>query len=418
MKKDNMDGFFSKAETASADRPDGKTYSCASCGLSRFVLTPRMAPFGNFHKGILNVGEAPGETEDKKGRQWQGKVGRRLQRAYKRLGVDLFEDCLNINSANCRPTDGKGNNREPTPYEISCCRSRVLKTIALHKPKVIVALGNSAIASLIGHRWKKDLGGISKWRGWTIPDRDLGGWVCPVFHPSFVERAEGQEVETIWEQDLERALGMMDIPFPHFEDERPLIEIDPNPDLIFGRVCAPLGDITPVAIDYETTGLKPHAPGHRVVCAAVAYHDKSASAFMVPTSRKGRESFLRFLANPDIGKMAHNMKFEQAWSVVRLRQSVENWLWDSMLAAHILDNRKGVTGLKFQAYVNFGAVGYESEVEEFLRAKDNKNGNAYNRIMELVEKPGGREKLLMYCGLDALYEYRLAMMQMNKMGAR
>jgi len=73
-----------------------------------------------------------------------------------------------------------------------------------------------------------------------------------------------------------------------------------------------------------------------------------------------------------------------------------------------------VTGLKFQTYVNFGVVDYASEVAPYLQAKDN-NGNAINRIMELVGMPGGKEKLLEYCGLDAVYEYRLAMIQQKVM---
>ncbi|MBU0847621.1 hypothetical protein KKH23_10585 [Patescibacteria group bacterium] len=160
-----MEGFFTKKETESISRPNGKILSCASCGLYREVISPRMEPFGNFRKGILNIGEAPGETEDKRGKQWQGKVGRILKRTYRKLGIDLFEDCLNINAINCRPTTKNGNNRTPTPQEIACCRSRVMKTIEEYHPKVIILLGGSAIFSFLGHRWKKDLGGIFKWRG-------------------------------------------------------------------------------------------------------------------------------------------------------------------------------------------------------------------------------------------------------------
>ena len=35
--------------------------------------------------------------------------------------------------------------------------------------------------------------------------------------------------------------------------------------------------------------------------------------------------------------------------------------------------------------------------------------------MELVGMPGGKEKLLEYCGLDAIYEYRLALIQQKVM---
>lgn len=135
---------------------------------------------------------------------------------------------------------------------------------------------------------------------------------------------------------------------------------------------------------------------------------------MMPKSRKDRQPFIDMLANPDIGKMAHNMKFEETWSAVRLRQPVKNWVWDSMQAAHILDNRPGVTGLKFLTYVHFGVVDYSSEVTPYLKSAS-KDGNAINRIYELLKKPGGQEKLLTYCGWDSIWQYRLSMLQMNEM---
>ena len=51
-----------------------------------------MRPHGNFNKGIMVIGEAPGEVEDEKGRPWQGPTGRLLSRFYRRQGIDLFED--------------------------------------------------------------------------------------------------------------------------------------------------------------------------------------------------------------------------------------------------------------------------------------------------------------------------------------
>jgi len=85
-----IEGFFTKKEVESITRPGGKAGTCVTCGLHRTCTTPQMKPFGNFKKKILNIGEAPGEVEDKVGRPWQGKVGKLLQRTYASLGVDLF----------------------------------------------------------------------------------------------------------------------------------------------------------------------------------------------------------------------------------------------------------------------------------------------------------------------------------------
>ena len=403
------EGFFSIREIQSKSDHVGKAQSCVTCGLYQHVLSPKMGPFGDFKLGILNIGEAPGETEDQRGKQWQGKVGQTLRRAYDKLGVGLFTDCLNINAINCRPTDKAGNNRAPTAHEITCCRPNLLKVIELYKPKVIVLLGGSALISVIGYYWKHDLGTISRWRGHTIPDRNFNAWVCPTFHPSFTERGE-KEVETIWMQDLARALSMVNAPLPKSEDESKQIEI--VEDLSF------LPDMKgPVAFDFETTGLKPHnTTMHEVVCMAVCNRPDKAFAFMNPKGGEQRRNIRMFLKS-NVGKIAQNMKFEHTWSQNLFNLEVNNWVWDTMLATHVLDNRPDVTGLKFQSYVQFGVADYDSGVSPYLKAEDSKNGNATNRILELAKTNTGRKRLLTYCGMDALFEYRLAMKQMEELNA-
>jgi uracil-DNA glycosylase len=401
-----LQGFFPTKTKQPAFRGNKKLASCASCGLFKGVQSPQMEAYGKFKKGILNVGEAPGETEDRRGKQWQGKMGKELQDTYRGLGIDLFEDCLNINAINCRPVDKDGTNRTPTSQEIACCHSRVMSVIEEHKPRMIVALGGAAVESLLLNRWKKDLGGISKWRGWIIPDRDFNARICPVFHPSFVHRGEKKEAETIWTQDLKRALHYLDSPFPKWKDERGQIEI--IDDL---RV---LGDLSgTIAIDYETTGLKPHAVGHQIVCASVADRDDHSFSFLLPDDPDKRRPLIKLIRNPRIEKIAQNIKFEEAWSVHKLGYPIKNWTWDTMLAAHVLDNRTGITGLKFQVYINFGLPDYDSEIEPYLKAKGGDGGNGFNRILELLKLPGGKEKLLTYCGMDSLFERRIAMKQMR-----
>ena len=165
-----------------------------------------------------------------------------------------------------------------------------------------------------------------------------------------------------------------------------------------------------LVFDYETTGLKPHAVGHRIVCAAVATDENTVYSFIMPKTRRGREPFVNLLKNPAIKKMAHNLKFEHHWSQVRLNVEVDRWYWDSMLFAHILDNRRGITNLKFQTYVNFGISDYSSDIEQYLSGVGD-SSNAFNTVKQLVEIPNGKDRLLKYCALDAVYEYRLAKLQ-------
>lgn len=410
-----MKGFFSAKELKSSSKPDGKVASCSTCGLYRYVLSPRMAPFGEFKKGILNIGEAPGEIEDKKGKQWQGQAGKRLRQAYEELGIDLFEDCLNFNAVNCRPMDAKGKNRTPTGQEILHCRRRVLDVIRKYKPKLIVLFGQTALQSVIGWRWTKQVGSISRWRGFTIPDYEYKAWVCPVFHPSYIdERSDAIEIQTIWKQDLERAISMLDQPLPSTDPQKDeecihYISIEDLDHIEFGPY---------IAIDYETTGLKPYAKGHRIVCVSIAVSENEVKVFMLPNEQSEQEPLKRLLASRKIGKIAHNMKFEEMWSREYLGQPVINWVWDTMLAAHVIDNRPEITGLKFQTYIHFGQVGYDDEVSKYLKSKDDKNANEFNNIDALINTEAGRHELMKYCALDSLYTFRLARLQMAQLGKR
>lgn len=413
------EGFFTKKETQSKSRPDGKSYSCTSCGLHKKCNSPRMEPYGNFKKRILNIGEAPGEVEDKVGKPWQGRTGKLLQKAYKDLGIDLFEDCLNIHAINCRPTDKNEYSRVPTNYEADCCRRSVLNIVYKYKPRVIVLFGNLAVYSLIGHRWKKDLGGISKWRGWTIPDQDFKAWVCPTFHPSFIERADingtYKNVEnTIWKQDLKQVVSLLETqiyegrktrlhPFPVYKD--PQIEIITD--------LSPLNKIVKgeIAFDYETTGIKSHSSKQEIVCCSVADTEDHAYVFMMPKTERELQPLIRLLTDPKVGKIASNMKYEHSWTKTKLKIVVSPWVRDTMIVAHIHDNRPGVTGLKFQVYVQFGVVDYASEVAPYLQSVDSTDANSVNKIFDLLKRPGGKRSLLTYCGYDSVYEYRLAQKQ-------
>lgn len=400
-----MEGFFSKKETESLSRPDGKSLSCVSCGLYKSCISPKIQPYGKFKKGIMNIGEAPGETEDKNGKPWQGRTGKLLQKVYYELGIDLFEDCINIKAANCRPSDDNGENRTPTNFEIECCRRIVLKAIADYKPKIIVLFGNSALYSLIAHRWKKDFGSISKWRGFCIPDQDLKAWVIPTFHPSYIERTENDDVSrVIWKNDLQKVVDHLETPFPIYKE--PKIEI--IEDL---NILKSLKKNSPIVIDFETTGKKPHAKGHKIICSSVATSPDHVYVFMIPESRSELQPFIDVLVDKDIPKKGQNIKFEHAWSWVIFRKKIIGWVWDTMLASHIIDNRQGITGLKFQVFVQFGIVDYSSEIAPYLQSVDDTSANSLNRIDELLKRPGGKEKLLKYCALDAIFEYRLADLQ-------
>jgi uracil-DNA glycosylase family 4 len=395
-----MAGFFNIKQTESNSRPTGKVLSCASCGLYKNSKNPKIKPSGNFKKRILVIGESSSKTDDRSNSQWRDKPGELLRNTFTKFRIDLYEDCLSTNAVPCYC----GENF-PTSDQVTQCRNRLFKLISEYNPTLILVLGFSPLFSLIGHRWKKDLGTMEKWRGWTIPDQDLDCWVCPTYHPSFILGKE-QEFQTVWEQDIEQALGMVEVKFRKFR--KPKIEYITDLSRLDGFTNM-------VAFDYETTGIKPHAKGHRIICCSVAYSENNVVVFMMPSNLKEREPFINLLKNPMVGKIAQNMKYEHTWSLIRLKTEVVKWEWDTMIATHILDNRPDVTGLKFQTYVQFGVIDYDSEIAPYLKSGSN-DGNALNRIEELVKLPGGKEKLMEYCAKDSIFEFRLAQLQIEKIG--
>jgi len=401
-----MKGFFEKEETGTLYKSEKGMFSCVSCGLYKNAHTPKMKPYGEFKKKIMIIGESVSENDDIKGIPWQDSAGRLLRHQYKKLGVDVLEDCISLHAVNCQIND-------PTEYQISCCRQKVLSAVKQYQPKVIILHGISAVSSLIGHKWKKDMGGVIKWRGWHIPDRDYQAWVCPTFDPSFVmSQDEENEVSVIWDNDLRQAFEKVETDFPKDTNEEESIVILDDAEEILKKLNKETPDL--LAFDIETTGLKPYDKNnHKIVTISFCDSWDSAYAVPFPEDKRNIKRLKKLLENPNIGKIAANMKYEATWMKILHGIEVFPWSFDTMLAAHILDNRPKITGLKFQAYVQFGILGYEDYVNSYLKSPDS---NTPNRIMELTRNKDALKKLFIYNGMDSLLEYRLAVKQMRQLG--
>lgn len=446
-----MRGFFKGAEKRSLEAPVRIT-GCASCGLANGCLHPRMEPSGHGRKKILIVAEAPGEDEDRLGTQLVGKVGQYLRRTLNELGIDLDRDCRKTNSIRCLPP----GNREPTPEEKAACRKHLFDEIQKSRPHVVIPLGGHALWSLLEGRWRRDNHfGISRWRGLTIPDQDLGAWLCPTFHPSYVQRNLDYvpAVEIIWRRDLKRALAMGSQQLPPqpapdirllkaeeipgyllglwksaqvSKDPMPHVGLQPgteewmecwrqfpkNQQEMLQYMANPSSPTSStIAFDYETTGLKPYKDGHRVVCCSVAESPNKVAAWMwEDMTREAMALYREVMQSHRVRKIAGNMKFEQVWTRQCCGHDVVGWLWDTVIAAKALDYRTGNSSVKFQAYARLGVLGYDESVEPYIRSPGN-DPNGFNRMREAP-----RRELLEYCAWDSVLEYHIAIRQMEEIG--
>jgi hypothetical protein len=165
------------------------------------------------------------------------------------------------------------------------------------------------------------------------------------------------------------------------------------------------------AWDIETNSIKGHSKESKIISVAICDSEERVFVFLMPQKRSQRLPLVELLGNPNIGKYGHNIKFEHSWIECKLGITVQGWKLDTMLMCHCEDNRQGITSLKFQTLVNFGIFDYSSEIEPYLKAKEEKNANSINRIEELISTESGKQQLLKYNALDAYYTYLLAKRQ-------
>jgi len=383
--------------TVQKNRHGNKPLTCTACGLYRGKRHAKLTASGGFAKGILNIGFAPTPQDDATKTHWRGSEGRYLKTLYKSLGIDLEKDCLNMYAVNCATTT-------VSKYQIDCCRSMVINLIKEQKPRVVVLFGAEALYSVIGDRWQKNLGGIDKWRGFVIPDLELQTYIVPTYRPLFCASYKTDTMQLFLKKDLQTAITTIPLPRPQKIPEK-IIYLDSD--------LSELNKIKSgyVVIDFETTGKKPHASGHRIVSVSVAISEETVYSFLLPKTKAARAPFIRLLHDRRIRLIAHNVKFEDNWVNVRLRTHVSNWFWDTMLTAHTIDNRPGITGLKFQTYVHLGIIGYESTVSPYLRSSG--GSNSLNTVLNLIRTKKGVHDLLYYGARDSLYTFRLFKKQMH-----
>lgn len=380
---------------------------CGACGLYKGCESPKMPVSGQGRKKWLVVAEAPGKNEDEEGEQLIGQAGQFLRKRLKNLGIDLDRDCWKTNALICRPP----KNRDPKSKEIEYCRPNVLATIKKLKPEVILLLGGSAVKSVIGHTWGGSVGPIGRWVGWQIPDTKLNAWICPTWHPSYLIRQDRDRALHLWfDRHLEAAAELEGRPWENIPDYKRDILCVLDTGAVAGMLDGLPKDRGVWAFDYETNMLKPDNDNAEIICCAVSWGDGDEPRITIayPWHGKAIEATGRLLKSR-LPKVASNLKFEERWTKKAFGHGVRNWAFDTMQAAHILDNRQAITSIKFQVYIRLGMAAYNTHLDKYLKSN---SAQEANRIIKEVAV----DDLLMYCGLDASLEYRVAMIQARELG--
>lgn len=294
---------------------------------------------------LFICGEAPGKTEESLGQPFVGRAGRVVEKALAACGVDRNEVFLD-NVVHCRPPDKDGNNRPPKAKEVNPCKQYLFDNIARVKPKLILALGKIPAAVFTGRSALKYLRGeFHRWKG--IP-------VLVTYHPAYgLRNAVGMK---FFRKDVEKAVeyirrdGVEKFDYHFVENGK----VD--------RVLEYLSQAKKLTVDLETTG----SNWRKDSIVSVSFCPKPGEAFFFDVRKTPLEK-LRPLLESNIPKLGQNIKFDALF----LRKNgvdLKPIVYDTMIAAHLLDETRPSVDLNSLSADFTSMGGYEVELEEYLKA--------------------------------------------------
>jgi DNA polymerase-1 len=285
------------------------------------------------------------------------------------------------------------NQNNITVNQINSCRNNLKKVIEELKPKKILTFGLNSLQGLIGD--KISVTDIETFAGWQIPDQD---YKCFIFPNFYLKNNENIILNKKFEEYLYQALNY-NRKFKNYDDYKNYIHIlkDKNKVIEFLKS---IKDNDIIIFDYETNSLRSMFDNSKIICMSICKNNKTY-AFPIFLDEKFILELKSIFENEKIFKIAHNINFENSWTKNYFKSDIKNWFWDTMLCSHVLDNRRDITGLKFQIYINFGVVGYDDNISFFF-----KSDGYYNSIQN-----ADIDELLLYCGIDSYFTNLLYQIQ-------
>jgi len=391
-----MEGFFVRTADNRIHLPLAP--KCGACNLYKNCNTPKMQVTGKGNKRILIVGEFPTYQDDFQGKHFTDDF---LENELRSIGIRMRSDCYLTNAAICHPR------KTSIPDKvIDYCRPNLIQTIKELNPVNIILLGKHAVKSLISYIWKESDKSPARWFGTQIPCQRLNAWICPIWSPNYisetgygVSQRDNEVRKLIFQQHLKSAFQLTEKPWKVVPNYRDSIEVILSDTEAAKEIPFFMQSKRAAAFDFETNMLKPDSDSAKIVSCSISDGKRTIAYPVYGAAMQATDEFLK----SDVPKICSNFKFEDRWTRRIFGHGIRNLDFDTMLAAHLLDNKSGVCGLKFQAFVKLGQESYNDHIEPYLKAD---GSNEENRIKEIPIR-----ELLIYNGLDSLLEWKLAKIQ-------
>lgn len=377
-----------------------------SCKSGRFLAGKTHVPTRR-KVSIYIVGEAPGADEvlDPEGRFFVGRAGAELVRWLTEAGIDLKEVYVD-NVVRCAlPSDMSKLPAQQQKKLRDNCVVYLQQEIARLKPRVIVALGSTALQTLLG------VSSITRWLGRRVIYTPANCYLVPVMHPAAILRGQIEY----------RARCIDALRYAHELSRKPVAKsVRPSwrfilTDKEFDACMCELEATPAVVVDLETRGLDVYAQDAVILGIAVACSSKKG--WFIPLwqfaaqnrdadenstvhwdfehprwSKAQRMRIAKLLRSRRITKIFHNAAFDMRW-LMHNGIEVSSNIYDTLIANSVLDDIDN--GLKDLAwlYTDFG--GYEAELEAAKKA--GKVNRDYSKIDPYV--------LAQYASYDAVATY-------------
>lgn len=152
---------------------------------------------GSGARHIMLIGEASGHNEKHESLPFRpsAEAGSVLQMALRRAGLQR-ESLAITNVIRCQPNVGNWLRGNPLAAEaIAHCRLNLDEAIRIHKPKALVALGDTALEALTGLAGKNLT--ITSVRGFPLESPQYQLPVVASLHPSFIRRMGMSQLDVL-----------------------------------------------------------------------------------------------------------------------------------------------------------------------------------------------------------------------------
>ena len=276
---------------------------------------------------LLFIGQAPGKTEIITKQPFTGSAGKMLFSLCKEAGLTKRE-IPQANLVQCKPSDdGKGNDRQPTPFEIECCEQSLKETIWQVQPQLIVAFGTPAARELTGKE------PISSLHGSFHPLLPRWEYECQVlccYHPSFVMRQRQQIPVAIKDLRLVHTFFIQGI---EVKREANFL-LDPSRSELLQYLERGHTGVTDW--DTETTGLNKRKD--RVIGMSFSVDERSACAVYFTDKDDRVPVIKKWLQDDSFRKSTQNGSYDFEITYSSLGVEPQGWAFDTKLAEQLLNS--------------------------------------------------------------------------------